>query len=150
MISEFNSVRTLLEEIDSKLDEKVSLYAIGGIVLVHRGLKPATKDLDLIAPNSHEYHQVKIVLKQLKFLETKPEFGYDHFNLSQIMKRNDYRIDLFSEIVCQGLSLSEGMIQRAEKVIELSKLTLYFCSNEDVFLFKTMTNEREILLIVSL
>ena len=142
MISTFEEIKELLVQIDAQLQSKVDIYAIGGLVLLYHKLKPATKDLDLIVSSGKEYHYLKTVLHELKFIETKPEFGYDHFNLSQILISKDFRIDLFSSTVCKGFSLSKDMIHRAEKVIQLSNLSLHLCSNEDTLLFKTMT-ERE-------
>ena len=49
---------------------------------------------------------------------------------------------MFEKEVCGRFSLSENMMKRAEKIIELSRLTVFLCSSEDIFLFKTMT-ERE-------
>lgn len=142
MISNFDFIKPLLEEIDALLDEKVTLYAIGGIVLMYRGLKPATKDIDLVVKDAKEYEQLRKLLVKIKFIPTKPEFGYDRFNLSQILIRHDFRIDLFSKTVCKCFSLSSGMMQRAQEVISLKKLKFCLCSNEDLFVFKTIT-ERE-------
>ena len=61
-------------------------------------------------------------------------------NLSQIFQRKDFRIDLFEKEVCGRFSLSNGMMKRARKAINLDHIEVYLCSNEDVFLFKTMTD----------
>ncbi len=142
MISEFNSILELMEEVDAQLKSKISVFAIGGIVLMYRGLKTVTKDIDLVVNGSDEYNGLRQTLHALSFVETKPEFGYDHFNLSQILVSKDFRIDLFSKVVCKGFCLSPGMVQRAQEVFTLNKLGFHLCSNEDIFLFKTMT-ERE-------
>ena len=63
-------------------------------------------------------------------------------NLSQILVRDDFRIDAFHQTVCKKFSLSEGMRKRAKKLLTLPHLDLYLCSNEDIFVFKTFT-ERE-------
>lgn len=63
-------------------------------------------------------------------------------DLSQIFVRGEYRIDLFQKTVCRGFSLSKTMMKRAEKIAKIGKLSIFLCSNEDIFLFKTMT-ERE-------
>jgi len=60
-------------------------------------------------------------------------------NLSQIFQRGEFRIDLFEKKVCARFSLSKEMIARARKMIRLEHITVYLCANEDVFLFKTMT-----------
>ncbi|MFH0701061.1 MAG: DUF6036 family nucleotidyltransferase [Candidatus Woesearchaeota archaeon] len=139
MISSFEEIKELLEQIDAQLQSKVKVYAIGGLVLLYQKLKPATKDLDLVTFNPEDYNKVRLVLRKLGFEETKPEFGYEHFNLSQIMISKNFRIDLFSVKVCGGFSLSKKMTERAKEIFHLKNLTFYLCSNEDIFLFKNMT-----------
>jgi hypothetical protein len=63
-------------------------------------------------------------------------------DISQILIREDFRIDLFCKKVCRGFSLSKEMKQRAIKIFTLNKMSVFLCSNEDLFLFKTLT-ERE-------
>jgi hypothetical protein len=63
-------------------------------------------------------------------------------NLTQIFQKGDFRIDLFMKNVCGQLSLSKGIADRARKVFDFKNFEVFFCSNEDIFLFKTMT-ERE-------
>src|SRR3989338_465606 len=139
MISAFDQIIPLLEEIDGLLEKNVDIFALGGIALMHRGLRAVTKDIDLVVSGDTKYFMLRKILDRIGFTQKKPEFGYEHFNLSQIVIREDFRIDLFSKTVCKRLSLSSGMMKRAEKVIELGKLRFYLCSNEDIFLFKTMT-----------
>lgn len=139
MISSFDEIKELLEQIDAQLQSKVRVYAIGGLVLLYQKLKPATKDLDLVTFNTEDYNKVRLALRKLSFWETKPEFGYEHFNLSQIMVSKNFRIDLFSVKVCGGFSLSQKMTERAQEIFHLENLTFYLCSNEDIFLFKNMT-----------
>lgn len=62
--------------------------------------------------------------------------------LSDILIRNDYRVDLFCRCVCGKFALSEKMIGRASLVLTLDRFRLFICSLDDIFLFKSMT-ERE-------
>jgi hypothetical protein len=48
MISDFKQIETLFEVVDHHLNTKVNVYVIGGVALLYQGLKPATKDIDLI------------------------------------------------------------------------------------------------------
>ncbi len=53
MIESVEEIQNLFKEIDDFLsktpeNEKLEIFVIGGIVLLEQGLKPATKDIDLV------------------------------------------------------------------------------------------------------
>ena len=139
MISNFSQIQALFEEIDEVMEKKAKAYVIGGTVLLQQGLKPATKDIDLVAANRTDFLEIEKALTRIGFSQHTPGKEYKRMNLSKLFQRENFRIDLFEKQVCGGFSLSNGMIRRARK---LKHLTVSLCSNEDVFLFKTMT-ERE-------
>ena len=142
MISEFKEIENLLKEIDKKLKSKTDLFMIGGAVLLHQGIKPATKDIDIIVLKKEELESLSNAISEAGFKAKFPSEEYKGMELNNILVREDFRIDLFNRVVCEGFSLSEEMAERAKKVLQLDKLTLHLCSNEDIFLFKTLT-ERE-------
>lgn len=142
MISSFKQVEELFKEIEKRLKRKVHVFAIGGIVLLHQGMKPVTKDIDFVIETKEEFDIFENALKSVGFKTKLPTTEYKHMNINQIFVREDFRIDLFYKTVCRGFSISKGMIRRANIALELKNLKISFCSNEDVFLFKTLT-ERE-------
>jgi len=142
MIVEFNKIIELFREVNDNLSNKINIYVIGGAVLLEQGLKSATKDIDIVVSSQDEFYEVISVFEKIKFESKKPGLEYKNMNLSGILVRDDFRIDLFYERVCGRFSLSEKMIEKSRTVLELSNLSLNLCSNEDIFLFKTMT-ERE-------
>lgn len=142
MISSFSQIEELFNEVEANLEVEVHVFVIGGVVLLRQGMKDATKDVDLIAETRKEFNALQDTLKRIGFKAKIPTKEYEHMNISQIFIREDFRIDLFYKTVCKGFSLSKEMAQRANLIIRLKHLKLSFCSNEDVFLFKTMT-ERE-------
>ena len=142
MISKFNQIEELFKEIDSVLKRKIRIFVIGGVVLLRQGLKPATKDIDLIVETKEEFIILKNALNSINFTVKIPNIEYKNMNLNQIFLREDFRIDLFQKEVCGRFSISKGMMKRAVIILDLEKIKLAFCSNEDIFLFKTMT-ERE-------
>lgn len=142
MINNFEEIDQLFSEINNSLHNKTNIYIIGGAALLRRGIKEATKDIDLVVSTKQEFFEIQNALRIIGFKSQIPEREYAHMNLSQIFQRKDFRIDLFERNVCARFSLSENMIKRAEKVIALSNMTVFLCSNEDIFLLKTMT-ERE-------
>jgi hypothetical protein len=142
MISDFKQIESLFKEIDQHLKQKVHIYVIGGVVLLYQGLKPATKDIDCIIHDAQEFLAFEQALKNARFKSQIPTDVYKKMNLSQILVRDDFRIDAFHQTVCKRFSLSEGMRRRAKKLLTLPHLDLSLCSNEDIFVFKTFT-ERE-------
>lgn len=52
---------------DSFLKRKVHLIACGGTALTLLGIKPSTKDIDLIVPNLNEYKYLIATLEQLGY-----------------------------------------------------------------------------------
>jgi len=142
MIDSIEQIEKIFREIDKEINKKINVYTIGGAALLDQGLKVATKDIDLIIGTEEEFNDIQKALENIGFKQRIPGEGYSHFNLSQIFIRDEYRIDIFKKQVCSKFSLSKNMIERARRKINLNYIDLFFCSNEDVFLFKTMT-ERE-------
>lgn len=142
LISDFKELNKLFDEINSVKGKKLHFFVIGGALLLYHGLKAATKDIDIIVSDKPGYFTAERILKKLNFTTKPPLLGYDKVDLSQIFIRDDFRIDLFHRTVCKGFRLSDAMIKRAEKILELEHLLVFLCSPEDVFLFKTFT-ERE-------
>lgn|SRR3989338_2445302 len=139
MITSFNQIEEFFKELNNSMHRKVNVYVIGGAALLRRGLKIATKDIDLVVVTKHELLEIQDALKNIGFKSLIPGRGYSHMNLSQIFIRGDFRIDLFEKEVCGRFSLSKGIIKRGEKVIDFNNIAVHLCSNEDILLFKTMT-----------
>lgn len=140
MIADFKQIEELFKEIDGIMRTKIKIYTIGGAVLLEQGLKAATKDIDIVVETKKEFIELQQSLKKIGFISKIPGKEYLQMNLSQIFQRGDFRIDLFEKEVCGRFSLSKGMINRARKAISLGHIEVYLCSNEDIFLFKTMTD----------
>jgi hypothetical protein len=142
MIDKFEQIEELFKELNSSIYKKIDAFTIGGAVLLKRGMKEATKDIDLVVSTKKEFLEMQNALIKIGFIGKLPGKEYSHMNLNQIFERGDFRIDLFEKEVCGRFSLSDDMKKRAEKVIDLDHVKIHLCSNEDIFLFKTMT-ERE-------
>lgn len=139
MISSFEAVEALLGELDRVLQRKVHLFMIGGAALLHQGVREETKDIDIIVFTGEEFRELTRRLKAIGFRSRFPGRVYKRMDLSEILLREDFRIDLFREKVCGQFSLSRSMAKRAKKVYRGKDLMLSLCSNEDIFLFKSMT-----------
>lgn len=65
---------------------------------------------------------------------------YGQLGASSILRHPERAgFDLFHRKVCNMLILSESMIRRAIRYGELGKLTIYLLSNEDIVIFKGIT-----------
>ena len=126
MISRFEEINRLFEELDSAVSGKVHFFMIGGGVLLFHGLKPATKDIDLVVATEEEFVECGNALKKIGFETKLPDSDYKHFNLSQVFTRNDFRIDLFNKRVCRGFSLSSPMAKRALKEVSMANIALFY------------------------
>jgi len=139
MISKFKQIEELFYEINENLTVKVNVYIIGGAVLLFEGLKPATKDIDLILKDKDEFNFFNKSLITINFREEYPSGLYKKMELNKIMVREDYRIDAFLKKVCKKFALSNDMIKRSNEILSLKNISVNKCSNEDIFLFKSMT-----------
>lgn len=138
MISKFKQIEDLFQEIDVKLKNKVSIYIIGGAALLFRVLKGSTKDIDIIVKSSEEKMHFENALKNIGFSGNKLTNEYKNLEITYILKRDDFRIDLFMKKVCSTLSISKGIEERAENVFSGKNLNVFVCSNEDILLFKAI------------
>lgn len=121
MIESIKEIQSLFREIDSfpqKIPEtdKLEIYVIGGTVLLEQGLKPATKDIDLVVLKAKDFTLFENTLKMLAFKNTKPTPEYFRFNISQVLERKDFGIDLFQTTVCGKFSITSSMAKISSKL----------------------------------
>ena len=140
MIQSIKEITGVFEEIDSKLDSKVSVFVIGGGALMFHKLKSLTKDIDLIVRTKKEYKTLCSALKKLGFKETTLTKGGHRLDASAVLEKGDARIDLFLEKVCGKMVFSEKMVKRSEKIFDGKKLGMFSSSIEDIFVFKSITD----------
>ena len=138
MISKFKQIENLFREINDKIKGKVNIYIIGGAALLFRGLKGSTKDIDIIVKSSKEKTELEKTLRNLDFKGNKITHEYKNLEITYILKRDDFRIDLFMNRVCSTLSISKGIETRAENIFSGKNLNVFVCSNEDILLFKAI------------
>ena len=143
MISQFEELIKVLKEIDAQLDSSISVFIIGGAALLHYGVgKGYTKDIDIIIDNPKDCEKYIATLKKLNFKTKIKPSTHNQLEMCEMLERKEVRFDVFLKVVCNGFSLSESMEKRAEKIVQLEKLTAYVCSKEDIVLFKSLTTDR--------
>ena len=142
MISDFKQIEELFEETDQQLTSNINIYIIGGAVLLYQGLKPATKDIDVILPNKESYSALLKALTSLGFKRKESTETYKKMEINVILEKGDFRFDLFFQKVFKKISLTNEMKNRAINILKIKHLNVFLCSNEDLFIFKSMTERK--------
>jgi hypothetical protein len=131
-----------LAQIARELKSKVYVYIIGGYALMVHGLRRMTKDVDIVFMDEDSMKAFTRAAKRTGFKGPGdlPE-EYRTLGSRNILDAPDgVRFDIFVIRVCDALSVSETMYERASKVIFSRNLILHIATPEDIFLFKSITN----------
>lgn len=137
-----DELEAMLARVGEALPTELRLYLIGGCAMSFRGLKDKTKDVDAVLLDRSGLKLLGSVLKRLNFTQ---DTDLDDFYLSAVMvfKHGDSRIDLFVRDVCKQLVFTDRMVKRAKLYKNFGKLFVYLASNEDIFLFKAITDREK-------
>ncbi len=134
-------LESLFEEIGKKLNEPLKVFLIGGCNMALQGIKQVTKDIDLIVKDMVDFETFHNTLTEMGFKHLVDiEAAYKKMQPSEIMVMHGKpRVDIFTRIVCNALTLSDAMI---DKSIErkYGNLLVNFVKPEDMILFKAITD----------
>lgn len=138
-------IRSELERVGDQLEERLTVYLIGGGSLAVRDLKEATKDVDLVVADGDALRQIQIVLLDCGYdVVEDPGEEYDELGAQRILENDDgCRIDVFNRQVVDKLVLSEAMCDRSAIFLEAGRLAVALVSAEDVFLFKSVAGRTD-------
>ena len=131
-----------LSAIAGHLRRHVTCYLIGGCAMTFRGQKVATKDIDLVVPGSDDLEALVAAMETAGF-NNVPDPGEEYRELGArtIMEGpSGIRFDLFEQVVCRKLAFSPSMQRRSTEEATFGTLTLRLASEEDIFLFKGVTD----------
>ncbi len=129
-----------LEDLGEKIDEPLTIFLIGGAVMVIRKLKGRTKDIDIVALNRDDMQRLVHALAFMKY----EKVSGDHYEIHMEHKKLP-KVDLYVEGIPRKFILTRNMIERAERKI-YGKLTVLLPSNEDLILIKMIAGRmRDIL-----
>ena len=133
-------LEALLLEIGNTIEKPLEIFLIGGCNLALQGIKQATKDIDIVVKNEKDFEALTAALKKMGFGNlSNPETPYKKMNPNAILVHpKKPRVDIFTKIVCNALTLSENM---ADHSLEQKKgnLSVKFLRSEDIILFKSIT-----------
>ena len=129
-------------ELARQVSKKVSIYMFGGEAMRIRGLKRATKDVDIVLEDEKAFIALKEALTALGYKALGGEISKTDMKLNPseiFVKENRPRVDLFVGLICNAFYLSDSMRKRCE-IREIGNLKLRIMSNEDIFLLKSITD----------
>lgn len=120
------------------VERPLSVYLIGGGAMALRGLKAATKDVDVVVASSESHGRLHRALSEARYAEVVGlSRQYRQLGAKSCVENDDgCRFDVFDRQVANELVLSEGMRARSEPFVEFDDLAVEFLAFEDVFLFK--------------
>ena len=135
---------TLFEDVGKQLPHEMNLYLLGGENMRMKGLKPRTKDCDIIVESDTDFNNVITAFKTLGYEPiAKTEFSQEDWRIYPdellIHPEKRSRIDLFTKKVMKDLSLSKKMKETAD-FIDYGNIKLGLLRNEYVFLLKAVTS----------
>ena len=132
-----------LVNVSRYVSKPVTIYLIGGCAMSFKGYKAATKDIDIVMLSKADFDVINSAIMEAGYkLETDLE---DEFYLTAlaVYLKGDSRIDLFLKKVGKMLAFTPKMAERATIDNKIGLLTVALVSNEDIFLFKSMTPRPE-------
>ncbi|MFH1848759.1 MAG: hypothetical protein ABH879_01080 [archaeon] len=128
-----------LKEIAGFLDRDCSIYLIGGCAMSFRGLKPATKDVDIIVSTKSEFTAFDNAVLKAGYGRKTDLTEEFYLTALAVYEKDDSRIDVFLNEVGKMLKFTKSMKSRTILYKEFGHLKTFLASNEDLFLFKAMT-----------
>lgn len=137
-----------LTSIAKHLNKETTIYLIGGGAMMFYGLKPSTKDIDIVFLEKETLHRFKTAVTKagLKTI-SEPSEEYRNIGTTAIMvAESGIQLDLFYKTVCNALTVKKSITIRATQYTDIGNLHVFLLSPEDIILFKGIT-EREVDLI---
>ncbi len=128
--------------IGEKLSKPVTTYLLGGGAMCYRNQKDATKDLDLVFVKRESATEFANSLNALGYQKLEAlEKEYEDMSADGIWEeKGGFRIDSFFKKVCKKLEITPTIEKRSEPFGSFGKLTVRIVSNEDIILFKSITD----------
>lgn len=130
-----------IDKLDGVLRDHINLYLIGGGSMSFQNLKDATKDIDVVVRSENDMNLLKSALAQMGYSVPAIRGPYKQMQASAIMENKDgFRWDIFVNVVCGGLKLSDAMADRATNLFSMDRVSINMISLEDIFIFKSITS----------
>ncbi|HKM60389.1 MAG TPA: DUF6036 family nucleotidyltransferase [Candidatus Bathyarchaeia archaeon] len=135
-----------IEKLSTSITKPTKIFIIGGLSMMQHDLKDATKDIDVVVVGTKDPELLIEALVRMKYEILGADIithQYVKMETSKIMQNKDgFRWDIFYGKICNKLTFSTNMSQRAIEFYSRGNIKLAIASKEDIFLFKGIT-ERE-------
>jgi hypothetical protein len=136
-------IDTMLELIDRHMAKATDIIIIGGGAMALRGEKQATKDVDIVIPESADHRSFIRAIEKCGFIRPKSLARPYRIMGAIIYEHPDgYRLDIFADRICGKFLVHPKMKKRLETHSRMRRLTVHLMGREDIFLAKSFT-ERE-------
>ena len=138
-------IDTLFKEINLKLDDKIDILLVGGGAMSLKGLKEATKDIDVVLIDQKQYSLFINAIENLGFNEEKLaeckdfDSAYRKMDAKIYLNSKGYWIDLFFKRICKKFLVHNKILERSELYMDFGNLRVSLMTNEDIFISKSVT-----------
>ncbi len=123
-----NDLLILIKDIDSKIDKKITLIAIGGTALTLLEIKDSTRDIDIIIPSKEDLNALIRVFHDINFKE---------LSHNKWMTEIGIIIDIFEGDYIFNLQLIESPLKASALFLELDNIKLKTLNLYDIIITKT-------------
>ena len=130
----------LLVRVGNSVEAPLNIYMIGGCALSFKGLKPATKDIDIIVRKKEDFTLIDKAMSKNGFSSMSKRESDFYLTALAVYMKEEFRIDVFLHQVGKMLSITDSIVKRAQHYKTYGKVSVYLLTNEDIFLFKMMTS----------
>lgn len=122
-----NELLEFIESIDKFLDDKISLYALGGTALTLRQIKISTRDIDINVKTKKEHHIMKNLFQEL---------GFKKISILRWISQEGLAFNLFHGSEILGTHLLPDCLDQAKKIQEFQNIKILTLSLEDIIISK--------------
>lgn len=140
-----DELKKVLDAVGRRISRRMKVFLLGGGAMAFRGQKIATKDLDLVFDSLRDCRAFSKEIASLGFTQ-KHAISPAYSNMGAAggiwQDAGGFRFDLFVGTVCNALKLSPGVKKRSTLLRSFGKLDVMIASNEDVILFKSITERQ--------
>lgn len=144
-IFDMDSIKSFLNDLDKKLEDKVKIFMIGGGAMCLKNLKDATFDIGLIVMSKKDYWLLHKAMLKLGYDVADKELFKEaiYKNAIIVFQKGQSKIDIFIKNIVSMMDFSKRMIERSHLYQEKSNLAVYLASNTDIMLLKSLSDREK-------
>lgn len=134
----------LLKNIGQRIEEDTTVFVVGGSAMSIKGIKAVTRDIDLVIMTKRQYDNFYKTLIKMGYICDGETISEDFYKTPVIFfRKGDKKIDVFIRDVGDKILLTDHIQGRSALLGRFGKLIVKIASNEDIFLFKLVTDREK-------